>query len=590
MIFGKHINKYYLKYLWVFLIGIAALIAVDIYQLQIPEIFGNIIDALKEKVLTVDVLRGYVFDMFIILAVMFVGRFIWRITLLGNGARIEANIREDMFKHSLTLSQDYYQQNKTGALMALYTNDLQTIRMSVGSGVIMIFDAIVLGSLAFYKMINLDLGLALLSTIPMFLIALGGRIIGKYMTKKFEARQKAFADMSEFTLENFSGIGVIKAFVKEGKELIAFSKINKNNFDKNMDMVKAGILLQAIISGLISSIMVLIIGYGGYLVFTSTPESIFTVGDLTKFTAYFGALIWPIMAIAQLINLSAQAKASMRRISKLLDEKATIIDEDCDDVSKLEGNIRIENLNFNYPGKDGIILEDISLEIKKGESVGIIGRTGSGKSTFVDLLLRIYNVEEGMIFYDDHDIRRIPLKVLYNGIAYVPQDNFLFNDTVSGNIAFGKKGVITEEDIVAAATLADLNENVDEFKEGYNTLIGERGSTISGGQKQRTSIARALIKDAPILILDDSVSAVDTDTEDKIIKNLKLTRKGKTTILIAHRISTVRKLDKILLLDKGKVLGFGTHEELMENSIYAHMVNLQALEDEIKAGGIDEEK
>ena len=588
MIFGKHINKYYLKYLWIFLIGIFALFAVDIYQLRIPEIFGSIVDSLEEKLLTREMLSEHMYNMFIILLVMFVGRFLWRITLLGNGARIEARIRDDMFKHSLILSQDYYQQNKTGALMALYTNDLQTIRMSVGFGLIMFFDALVLGSLAFYKMITLDLELALLSTIPLFFIALGGRIIGKYMARKFEARQKAFADMSEFTLENFSGISVIKAFVKEGKELIAFSKINKNNFDKNMDMVKAGILLQAIISGLISSIMVLIIGYGGYLVFSSTPENLFTVGNLTEFMAYFSSLLWPIMAIAQLINLSAQAKASMRRISKLLDEKPTIIDEECDEVSELKGNIRIQNLYFNYPEKEDVILDNISLDIKKGESIGIIGRTGSGKSTFVDLLLRIYNVDEGMIFYDDHDIRRIPLKVLYDSIAYVPQDNFLFNDTISGNIRFGKKGEISDEEVIKAATLADLSENIDEFKDGYNTLIGERGSTISGGQKQRTSIARALIKDAPILILDDSVSAVDTDTEDKIIKNLKQTRKGKTTILIAHRISTVRKLDKILLFDNGKILGFGTHDELMNNATYAHMVQLQALEDEVMAGGIND--
>ncbi len=590
MIFGKYINKYYLKYFLVFAIGITALIFVDIYQLQIPEIFGNVIDGLKEKVLTTEMLGEYISKMFIILIVMFVGRFIWRIALLGNGARIEARIREDMFRHSLTLSQDYYQENKTGALMALYTNDLQTIRGTVGSGIIMVFDVLVLGTLALYKMINLDLTLALLSTIPMALLAVSGRIIGKYMTKKFEARQKAFADMSEFTLENFSGIGVIKAFVKEGKELIAFSKINKNNYDKNMEMVKAGIMLQAIISGLISSIMLVIIGYGGYLVFSSTPDNVFTVGNLTEFIAYFGALTWPMVAIAQLINLTSQAKASMKRISKLLDQKATIIDEECDDVSELVGNIKIDNLKFIYPGKEEVILENVTLEIKKGESIGIIGRTGSGKSTFVDLLLRVYNVDEGMIFYDDHDIRRIPLKVLYNAIAYVPQDNFLFNDTVSGNISFGKKGEATEEEIINAATLADLNENIDEFKEGYNTLIGERGSTISGGQKQRTSIARALIKDAAILILDDSVSAVDTDTEDKIIKNLKLTRKGKTTILIAHRISTVRKLDKILLFDQGKILGFGTHEELMKNATYAHMVKLQALEDEVKAGGFDEEK
>lgn len=589
MIFGKHINKYYLKYLWIFAIGIIALIFVDIYQLKIPEILGNIIDGLKTKVLTKESLSNYMGQMFIILLVMFTGRFLWRITLLGNGARIEARIREDMFKHSLTLSQDYYQENKTGALMALYTNDLQTIRGTVGSGIIMVFDAVVLGSLAFYKMLSLDVTLTLLSTIPMIFLALSGGFIGKYMSKKYEAKQKAFADMSEFTLENFSGIGVIKAFVKEGKELVAFSKINKDNFDKSMAMVKAGMLLQALITGLISSIILLILGYGGYLVFTSSPD-VFSIGKLTQFLAYFGALTWPMMAIAQLINLTSQAKASMRRLSKLLDQKATIIDENCDNVSVLEGNIKVNNLSFSYPNKEALVLENINLEIKKGESIGIIGRTGSGKSTFVDLLLRIYNVEEGKIFYDNHDIRKIPLATLYDNIAYVPQDNFLFNDTISGNINFGKKEPVSEEAIINAATLADLSENIGEFKDGYNTLIGERGSTISGGQKQRTSIARALLKDAPILILDDSVSAVDTDTEDKIIRNLKLTRKNKTTILIAHRISTVRKLDKIMLFDQGKVLGFGTHEELMRITTYANMVKLQALEDEVKAGGLDESR
>jgi ATP-binding cassette subfamily B protein len=583
MIFGKNVNRYYWKYGIYFLIGIAALIAVDIYQLNIPNIIGKIIDGLRYETLTKLELTDFMKEMMVIVAIMFVGRFLWRICIFGNGIRIETDLRARMFQHSLKLSQNYYQRHKTGALMALYTNDLQTIRATFGQGTIMLIDAIFLGILAFTKMWRMDIKLTLISAIPLLLLALSGRVIGKHMSKKFAARQKAFANMSDFAQESISGITVVKAFVKEAKELLAFSKINKDNQDRNLEFVKSAVLLQTLIGALIASIIVIIMGYGGYLVYQAQVNQTlyFTVGDLTKYIAYFGTLTWPMMAIAQLINLRSQASASLKRIDALLNETIEIKDDDFIEVNEIKGKITFQHLSFQYPESEKLVLEDINLTIQAGEKIGIIGRTGSGKTTLVDLLLRLYNLQPEQILIDDLDIMRLPFKQVRDAIAYVPQDNFLFSDTIENNIGFAFEQV-DNETIVEAAKMADLDGNVSEFKEGYQTILGERGVTISGGQKQRTSIARALVKDAPILILDDSVSAVDTKTEEMILNNIRKIRQGKTTILIAHRVSTIQSMDKIALIDEGKLIAFGTHEELMKSSeMYKQIVDLQRLEDEV---------
>jgi len=588
MIFGRNINRYYWKYSFYFIVGIAALIAVDIYQLNIPNIIGLIIDGLRYQTLTKAQLSDFMKELMIIVSIMFVGRFLWRICIFGNGIRIETDLRKRMFAHSLKLSQTYYQHHKTGALMALYTNDLQTIRATFGQGTVMLIDAIFLGVLAFVKMWRMDIVLTLISSIPLLLLALSSRIIGKYMSKKFALRQKAFANMADFTQESISGISVVKAFVKEAKELMAFTKINKENYDRNMEFVKAGVLLHTLIGGLIASIIVIIMAYGGYLVYQSQVNQnlMFTVGDLTKYISYFGTLTWPMMAIAQLINLRSQAQASLQRIDGLLNEEIDIKDSYPYQIEAITGAITFNNLSFKYPQTNKLVLENISLTIEAGEKIGIIGRTGCGKTTLVDLLLRLYNLEPNRILLDGIDIMRLPITKVRDAIAYVPQDNFLFSDTIENNInfAFQEKDV---EKIQQAAKMADLDGNVREFKDGYQTVLGERGVTISGGQKERTAIARALMKDAPILILDDSVSAVDTKTEEIILNNIHKIRQGKTTILIAHRISTIQSMDKIILLDEGKLVGFGSHAELLQTSVlYKQMVDLQKLEDEV-GGEID---
>ena len=584
MIFGKHVNKYYFKYAPWFIVGTVALIIVDYLQLQIPDITGSIIDGLDNSTLTEAVLNNYMFRIMGIAVIMVTGRFLWRYTIFGASRRIDYDLKNRLFQHATRMSQSYYSDQKTGGLMAYFTNDLDAVRMAFGPGFLMLVDAAFLGSLAVYKMIQLDVYLTLMSTIPLLIIALMGGIIGKYMQAKFKARQMAFENLSDFTQENFSGIQVIKAFVKEGKELLAFKKINQENYEKNIAFARAAVLLQVLLGSVITLVIIVILGYGGYLVIASKGvEGGFTIGDLSRFIAYFTALIWPMAAIAQLINMTSQSRASYKRIATLLDHEVEIKDaEDVLPIDRLEGNITFNHFSFKYPNTEKEVLRDIHITIKAGEAVGIIGKTGSGKTTLVDVMLRLYNLNTQSLLLDGHDIMRLPLKTVRSNIAYVPQDNFLYSDKLVNNIAFALDEV-NEEQAIAYAKLADVHDNIIEFKEGYHTVIGERGVTLSGGQKQRVSIARALIKDAPILILDDSVSAVDTSTEETILRNLKKIRKGKTTLIIAHRVSTLKTMDKVLLIEEGEVLGFGTHQELLISSpIYQDMVKRQELEKEVE--------
>lgn len=575
MIFGRHVNKYYFKYWYLLLFGMLAVVVVDIAQLEIPNNYGYLIDYLESGTLTKELLYEILLNIFIVLGLLLVGRFLWRICLLGVGIKVERDLRKEMFIHTTTLSQVFFQTNKTGAQMALYTNDIQNVRACFDDGSIMVVDALFLGVFAFVKMCTLNVTLAIISAIPLLLLALCGGVIGKYMDKKWDERQKAFEDLSDFTQENFSGISVIKAFVKEGLELVSFTKINKDNEEKNLSFVKFSTLLSILINLLISSILIIIIGYGSFLVRT---VSSFSIGDLSRFIAYFNSLIWPMMAVAQLINLRAQGKASLNRIAELLDRKPIVVDEEVVSDHEFKGEITFNHLNFTYPLSENIVLKDMSFNISAGETVGIIGKTGTGKTTIVDILTRIYNVDKNTVFLDGVDIMDLPIHDVRNAISYVPQDNFLFGDTIIKNIGFSKEDISLEE-AKYYAQLAGVSEDIEGFKEEYFTVIGERGVTLSGGQKQRISIARALAKDSKILILDDSVSAVDTKTETTILANLEKIKNNRTIILIAHRISTVINADKIILIDDGKVINVGTHQELLENEpMYAEIVHLQELE------------
>ena len=591
MIFGKHINKYYLKYAHMLILGLIALIGVDYLQLIIPNLYQMVINGMNQGFVMVDgVKTAFTMDflldkicmpMVVVILCMVIGRFLWRVTLFGAAIKVEADLRNRMFDHCKDLSREYYQVNKVGNMMSLFTNDLDTVQECYGWGFMMFFDALFLGILAILKMLKMDPMLTLLSLIPMAFLAASATIIGKRMEKKWDARQEAFSKLSDFSQESFSGISVIKAFVKEAKELLAFKQLNRENEETNIDFTRTAVLFRILVGLFVESVICVILGYGGYLV----HEGRFNAGQLMEFIGYFNAVIWPVMAISELIDMGSRGKASLKRISELLDAEITVKDRPgVKHLDTIRGDIEFRNLTFRYPDGEFDALQNISFKINAGENVGLVGRTGSGKTTLVDLILRTYNVPDGTLFVDGHDVNDISIHDLRSGCAYVPQDNFLFSDTIANNISFG----VTDRNhdaIVSAAKQADVDSNIQQFGLGYETVLGERGVTVSGGQKQRISIARALMKQAPILILDDSVSAVDTKTERNILANLRSTRAGKTTILIAHRISTIEKMDKILFIDDCKLVAVGTHQELYATCpAYQKMVDLQRLEEE---GGED---
>ena len=591
MIFGKYINRYYLRSAPVLLLGLLALLTVDYIQLMIPRLYRLVINGvnLGEVVIdgetvafTKEVLFQHIcLPMILIVLLMVVGRFLWRVCFFGAAVRVTADLRERMFDHSRRLSQQYYQVNKVGNLMSLYTNDLDTIQECFGDGILMFFDATVLGLLALYKMWRMDFKLTLLALIPAAIMFVIGTIMGTTMTKRWEERQQAFSDLSDFAQENFSGIAVIKAFVKEFKELTAFRKLNRENEEINVTYTKIATLLEVLVTLFVESVICVILGYGGWLVYRGQ----FNAGQLVEYIGYFEAIVWPIMAVSMLIEKTSRGKASLNRITELLDASIDVADRaDVHELAAPKGGIEFRHLTFRYPDGEYDVLRDISFTVAPGESVGIVGKTGAGKTALVDLLLRTYNVADGTLFIDGQDVNSLSIHSVRSACAYVPQDNFLFSDTIAHNIGFGVDDA-TQEEIDRAAALADVRDNIVDFKDGYETVLGERGVTVSGGQKQRISIARALLKDAPILILDDSVSAVDTRTEKIILDNLKTTRAGKTTLLIAHRISTVEGLDKIVFLEDGRVEAVGPHDELYAACAeYRRMVDLQRLEDETEAG------
>ena len=588
MIFGKYINRYYLKNAPVLLLGLAALLTVDYIQLLIPRLYRLVINGVNLGQVVVDgqtvafgkevLFQHICLPMIYIIILMGLGRFLWRVCFFGSAVRVTADLRERMFDHSRQLSQQYYQVNKVGNLMSLYTNDLDTIQECFGDGVLMFFDALTLGLLALYKMWNMDHQLTLLALIPALLMLAIGTVMGKTMTKTWEKRQQAFSDLSDFAQENFSGIAVIKAFVKELKELIAFRKLNKENEKINVEYTRISVLLEIMVTLFVESVICVILGFGGYLVYVGR----FNAGQLVEYIGYFEAIVWPIMAVAMLIEKSSRGKASLNRITELLDAPIDVADRPgVPDLANVQGGVEFRDLTFRYPDGEFDVLKNISFTIQPGERVGIVGKTGAGKTALVDLLLRTYNVPDGTLFVDGKDVNTVSIHSVRNACAYVPQDNFLFSDTIAHNIGFGVDDA-TREDIDRAAALADVRDNIVDFKDGYETVLGERGVTVSGGQKQRISIARALLKNAPILILDDSVSAVDTRTEKIILDNLKASRAGKTTLLIAHRISTVEGLDKIIFLEDGRVEAVGPHDSLYDSCPeYRRMVDLQRLEDEV---------
>ena len=580
---------YILGYKWYYLGGVIILLLVDLANLYIPQYTGEIIDGLTAGTLAYEGVLGLVFRLFLAGAVMALGRFGWRFFIFGAARGIEYKLRNDMFGHLETLSARYFNSHKTGDLMARFTNDLQAIRMAVGMAVVTVFDAVVMTAMVLVKMVvYVDFKMTLLALVPMILISIGCYFYGIEAKKRQTRRQEAFSNLSDKVQESLAGVRVLKAFVQEEEDFKAFEKASVNSMEKNLSVVKLRAVFGPLLDLVTGLSLLLTLLFGGRMVLA---EQI-SIGQFVAFNSYIGMLVWPMIACGDCINSFSQAIAAFQRIACIFREEPDIVDKaegaDSENVH-IRGDITLNNLTFTYPDGQEPVLKNVSLHVKEGEMLGILGRTGSGKSSLADLLLRVYDCQEGALLLDGKPITEYPLAVLHRDMAYVPQENFLFSDTLEENIAFGLEQRISEypelrKSIRRAAKAACIHDNIVEFPEEYRTLVGERGVTLSGGQKQRSSIARALLMDASVLILDDSLSAVDTDTEEQILENLMKLRRGKTTIVIAHRISTLQKADHVAVLTEGELTEYGTHEELLKlHGFYAHIHEKQQLEQELTA-------
>ena len=580
---GRHVRRYWLQYV----LGIAALALVDLMNVYIPQFTGEITDGLKAGAIDMDGVWRLVGLIVLLGGGMALGRLGWRYFLFGTSLSIQKDMQREMFAHLETLSLRYFNEHKTGDLMAHFTNDLQAVRMLMGPTIITAFDAtvmlvMVLGKMMFY----VDMRLTLVAVIPLLLIMYGDYYYGKVMHRKFFAKQRAFSDLTDQVQEAVSGIRVIKAFVQERQELAAFARVNRLNQDRNMAVARTQALFMPLLDLVIGVSGLLTLLYGGYL----TIAGEITLGQFEAFNLYIAMLVWPMLAAGECITFISQGMASLKRIRTILDEKPEIVDgAEVKDVAALRGEIELDGLTFAYPDQEDVtVLDSIRIHVDQGSTLAVLGRTGSGKSTLANLLLRLYDAKSDMIRIDGRPICEIPLSVLRRDVAYVPQESFLFSDTLERNIAFGAERKSREE-IQRAARDACIHSNIMDFPEGYDTMVGERGVTLSGGQKQRSAIARALLKDAPILILDDALSAVDTDTEEQILHNLRVNRAGRTTIIIAHRISTIQNADRILVLDEGRAAEYGSHEELMAlGGIYRSIHDKQQLEKQLREEGGEE--
>jgi ATP-binding cassette, subfamily B, multidrug efflux pump len=578
MTYLKRLKPHLLRYKKKLLIGLLVITVSAVFTNMIPFVISKAIDAMKTGI-GVDKILNYV-----LMAVSFsiasgVFLYLTRQTIIIVSREIENDLRNDFLAQILDQDQQYFHYHPTGDIMALATNDISAVRNFLGPGIMYSAETTVNFILAISLMLSFNTELTLIAIVPIPLISYVVYRIGKSINYKFEQVQEQFSDLTTKAQENLSGIKVVKAYVREESETERFRKMSVEYMKKNLSLAKVQSFSYPLMFLLTGFSVIIVIYFGGNKIISGDM----TIGQLTAFIIYLGLLTWPIISLGWIINLTQRAEASMKRICDVFDSKPVITNLAASNGNvQLTGAIEFKNVSFRYSEDMPYVLQNINLKINPGETIGVIGHTGSGKSTLVNLLPRLFEVKEGEILLDGYEIKSLPLNVLRTSIGFVPQETFLFSDSIENNIAYSENA-FEKEKVVQAAQISQIYKDVDNFPERFETILGERGINLSGGQKQRASIARAIVADPKILILDDAFSAVDTYTEEEILSGLKSVLKNRTSILISHRVSTLKNSDRIIVLKDGIIAESGSHEQLIQQEgIYADIYFKQLLEDELK--------
>ncbi len=554
--------------------GIVMLILVDVVQLAVPKVMQHAIDSIQARSIDSAGLAWIGLIIFGLAIAVMILRFFWRVLIIGNSFQIEKSLRQDFYNHLLKLSQNFFNRSKTGDLMAYATNDLNAVRMLFGIGLIAAMDIVLMTVASFSFMVSINWRLTLLAIIPMPFLTLTIRHFGKKMHKRFANVQQSFATLSGRVQESISGIRIVKAFVQENTELDKIDEVSHDFVKQNMALAKIAGVFHPFMGFVISTSIVITLYFGG----RAAIRGDITIGGFIAFFQYLGMLVWPMIAIGWIVDMYQRGTASLKRLNEIFTVNPEVNDDLADSsITELNGSIRLSNLSFRYGEDLPLIFNDISMKIDAGKTLAIVGPTGCGKTTLIELLVRIYNPQPESIFIDDKELFSIPLQVLRRDAVLVPQDIFLFSDTIANNIRLGNPDT-TDDAVYEAAKTARVYDEIMDFEHKFDTMVGERGITLSGGQKQRVAIARALLTNPRILILDDALSAVDTKTERHILERLIELRRGRTTIIIAHRISSIQHADKIIVLGDAKIAERGNHKDLIiQRGLYNDLYEKQKI-------------
>lgn len=577
----KKLSWFFKEYRQSYLVAVVCLFICAIIQLIPPRIVGIVVDEIAMNQLTQSSLAKWLAVLGFSALLQYILRYVWRVRIWGNSARLERILRNRLYKHFTEMDTSFFQKYRTGDLMAHATNDLIAIRMVAGGGILTLADSISIGLTTILAMIFVvDLRLTLLAIIPIPLLAIASRYLGSLLHSRFRAAQESFSEMNNKVQESIQGIKVLKTFGMEDEDVADFEKHTADIVDKNKAVYQVDSLFDPVLMLIIGFSYAIAIIVGGYFIIGNEV----TIGEFVTFFNYIGMLIWPMFAIGRLFNIIERGSASYERVENLLAEESSIQEKDGAIDTPISGDLDFDIHSFTYPGDEEPALENISFHLDKGETLGIVGKTGSGKTSILKLLLRSYDHYAGQIIYGGHDIRDYTLDALLEQIGYVPQNSYLFSTTIRDNIRFARPDT-SQEVVEKAAKMADVHEDIIAMPEGYDTETGERGVSLSGGQKQRVSIARAIVVNPELMILDDSLSAVDAKTEEDILEALKTARSDQTTIIIAHRISSVMHADEIIVLDEGQIAERGTHDQLIEaGGWYRDMYEKQQLEKSMEGG------